>query len=96
MHILFYNADSIILLSVLIVQRIIDTVIIHFYIPHVQHMCSTYTINTYHIFIKDMYILELHDFLYTTVKSRDNYKEINFNPILHILYTFYHTVNRYK
>ena len=45
MHILFYNADSI--LSVLIVKGIIDTVIIHIYTPHVQvqHMWSTYTIN---------------------------------------------------
>ena len=49
MHILFYNADSI--LSVLIVKRIIDIVIIHIYTPHVQvqHMWSTYTINTYHV-----------------------------------------------
>ena len=48
MHIHFYNADSI--LSVLIVKRIIDAVIIHIYIPHVQvqHMWSTYTINAYH------------------------------------------------
>ena len=34
MYILFYDADS--SLSVLIVKRIIDTVIIHIYTPHVQ------------------------------------------------------------
>ena len=44
--------------------------------------------------IKDEHILELYDFLYATVKRSDDLKEINFYPTEHIVYTFYHAVNR--
>ena len=49
MNIQIYNADIYSVLSVLILQRIIDIVIFHNCIPHVQHMWSTYTINTCNI-----------------------------------------------